>query len=684
MDKKDPYKYFRIEARELSDALNKEVLELEKTDQPMEVIARLLRYAHTLKGASRVMKLPAIADIAHGIEGIVSPFRDSQASIPSAIPNQVLALLDALSLRLTDLEQASAQSSSGNHALEESKSKEEKFPPIRKWDTVRLEVADVDAVLEKMSEVTTQIALLRQEMSGLIRIRRLSTQLGDRGGFDSQLKTLSIMEEINSRLDRFNRVSVEALDQAERDLRQAHERTERLRLLPAASLFDFLERTVRDAAGAMGKQVRFEAAGGDQRMDAPVLSSLQEAMLHIVRNAVAHGIETPKARALAGKPTEGVVRIEVGRRAGKVSFSCRDDGRGIDAAEISRLAKAKGLLPDTVGRLPDMQEAVKILLHGGISTAEKLTELSGRGIGLDVVRETVEGLRGEVRVESQPGKGTRVLIEVPYSMSTFATLAVEADGESILIPFECVKRAVRLLEAEVARSPEGDTVLFDGHAIPLLPLEGVFSRNQVQIRAHRPGVVVESAAGMAMVGVDRIIGVQETVSRPLPALAVSDGLLSGASLDVNGNPCLVLDPEGLIDKARFRRGAKSIRSEAVERIILIVDDSLTTRMLEQSILESAGYTVDLAVSGEEALIKARQKSYSLFLVDVEMPGMDGFQLLDHFRSDAGLRNIPAILVTSRSSREDRRRGESVGARDHIVKGEFDQARLIARIKELIG
>jgi two-component system, chemotaxis family, sensor kinase CheA len=674
MNRKDPFKYFRIEARELSDALTKDALELEKSPSPKETIAKLLRHAHTLKGAARVMKLTAIADLAHAMEETLAPFREGTLAVPRTVPDRILGFLDDLTLRLAELDSPNADAPKIDIQPADA----------RRWDTVRLELADVDSVLERMSEATSQLALLKQEMTGLDRIRRLSNMLMERAGNDSPMKRRSALEELNTWLDRFHRVSGEALDQAERDLRLAHERVERLRLIPAASLLDFLERAVRDAARTLGQEVRFERSGGGHRMDAPVLSSLQEALLHIVRNAVTHGVEKKKARIDAGKSPEGVVRIEVARRGSLVFFTCSDDGGGIDPAEVRRLAIARGLLPDSATDPWDLQDAVRVLLRGGISSSEKVSEFSGRGIGLDAVRETVERLHGGIRVESRVGQGTQVEIQVPYSMSTFPALAVEADGVLFLIPFECVRKAIRILESGLARAPEGDTIFFEGHALPMLPLEGIFPPNLESARRSRPGVVVESALGMAVLGVDRILGVRETVARPLPSLACSNDIVAGASLDVEGNPYLVLDPVGLVKAARGRKGESLDQAAPLKPVILVVDDSLTTRMLEQSILESAGYAVECAVSGEEALIRTRQTKYSLFLVDVEMPGMDGFMLLEKFREDAGLRDIPAILVTSRSSKEDRRRAESVGARDHIVKGEFDQARLLGRIKELLG
>jgi two-component system chemotaxis sensor kinase CheA len=662
MNRKDPYQYFRVEARELSDALGRDLLALERAGAAPEIVARLLRHAHTLKGAARVMKLPAIADKAHAVEDRLAPFREGGESVPRPVLDATLALLDGISLLLADLDAPPSHAPSSQaspieaEALSRSETPRESaaLPPDSvsqetatkgtvfkgpgSWGILRHDMEDVDAVLERMSEATVNLAALKREMEGLV--RALPSQ-----GF-------SVEADLDARLARFRRSAGEALDRTDRSLRQAHERTERLRLVPAESLFDFLARVVRDAAAAAGKAVRFETAGGERRLDAPVLSILQEGLLHLVRNAVAHGIENAGARKKAGKPVEGRVRVEVEQRGGRLCFVCSDDGAGLDAAAIRVLAVAKGILPVSAPDPLPLADAASLLLRGGLSTADSLSELSGRGIGLDAARACAERLRGDIRLESRPGSGTRVEIEVPISLSTFPVLAVETDGVPLLIPFRNVRQVLRVAEAQIARSPGGDTVPFEGHALPWLPLETFFSRPERR-GGLRPGVVVRAGESSALISVDGIRGVQDAVARPLPDLTPSHAWVAGAGFDVDGHPCLVLNPEGLVRTAHTRQGALSPPVSQVRPPLLIVDDSLTTRMLEQSILESAGYEVECAVSAEEALARATKKRYGLFLVDVEMPGMDGFELLEKFRADPGLRDIPAILVTSRSSSESR-------------------------------
>lgn len=305
---------------------------------------------------------------------------------------------------------------------------------------------------------------------------------------------------------------------------------------------------------------------------------------------------------------------------------------------------------------------------------------------MDVVREIAARLKGKVTVHSEAGKGTSLEICVPVAVSSLTALEMDAGGTVASVPLHAVRETIRVLDCDIVRSAGKDSVVYDRRAIPFLALKKALTNKMVVDRKSRSWsvVVVEASCGMAAIGVDRLLGVTSIVLRPLPALSEADPILAGASLDAEGNPQLVLNPEGLVAAARAGTAPGFEPVSGKRPPVLVIDDSLTTRMLEQSILESAGYEVDLATSAEEALGKARQKQYGLFLVDVEMPGMDGFEFVSHTQTDAALRSVPSILVTSRNAAEDRRRGEQVGARAYIVKGDFDQGFLLQRIREFVG
>jgi two-component system chemotaxis sensor kinase CheA len=674
----DPYKYFRIEARELLDQLGKGVLNLEKGGTEPEIVPLLLRVAHTLKGAARVVKQREIADLAHAVEDALVPFREGAVGLPRERVDGVLKLLDAIRAHVGAL--AAPAPSEASSAPEEL------------FRTVRVDIEEMDALLDGVAEVHGQLAMLRRGSAAIERVRGLAYLLAEqlrspraqRPGDEAGAKSLSMAEELRGLVAALERSFGTGVEQVDRELRQVRQAAERLRLLPAGLMFTSLERAARDVAQSLGRRVSFETKGSEVRLDTHVLGVIQSALAQVVRNAVAHGIEAESERSAAGKSPEGKVILEVVRRGSRVSFVCRDDGRGVDLEAVRRIALRRGSLSGEAQKLGP-EELLRVLLKGGISTSGAVTEISGRGIGLDVVREAASRLGGEVTVRTEAGTGTSIEILVPVSLSSLDALLVEAGNQAAAIPLESVRRTLRLSPTDVARTAEGESIVFEGKVIPFAPLARALRAGAATLSTPRArsAVVVEGRGALAAVGVDRMLGTERLVLRPLPELTPADPVLAGTSLDAEGNPQIVLDPDALVAEAS-RTEAATEAAPALRPPILVIDDSLTTRMLEQSILESAGYEVDLATSAEEALEKARRRRYALFLVDVEMPGMDGFAFVERTRVDPTLRDVPAILVTSRTSPEDRRRGEQVGARAYIVKSEFDQADLLERIRKLVG
>ena len=310
--------------------------------------------------------------------------------------------------------------------------------------------------------------------------------------------------------------------------------------------------------------------------------------------------------------------------------------------------------------------------------------MAGRGIGLDLVREVAEKLGGSIGFRSSAGLGTTISITVPVSQSGISALLAEAGELVVAIPLSAVRGTSRQASHDIRHTPDGEAIVIEGKFVPYVVLTSALGRSESKdMQPIGTAVLVEAEAGLVALGVDRLLGTESIVARALPELVAMPKLVAGAALDRNGSPRLVLSPKWLVDSARRHRTAQRPTSRGPAPI-LVIDDSLTTRMLEQSILESAGYEVELAVSAEEGLEKARQHEYSLFLVDVEMPGMDGFTFIETARADPALKDIPAILVTSRASEDDLARGIAVGARAHIVKAEFHQGALLERIRLLVS
>ncbi|MGK5685565.1 hybrid sensor histidine kinase/response regulator [Actinoplanes sp. URMC 104] len=710
MADRDPLRYFRIEARELVDQISAGVLDLDQQPEP-DVVARLLRFAHTLKGAARVVRQQEIADRAHEFEEVLVPHRDEAPPALAAdqmrellrLNDEISGYVDALSapaapvaapapaepepirtvpLGAPDTQAEIDQSNAAAELVRGAEAAADRQPE-------RAATADLDELLDAIGEASARIAPLREGSRTLARLHRNVETLGDRMRVGRTTVTdaaaRTAVRRLAGELGALGRRLTDAVDQVERELDEVRGRAEGLRLVPAGSIFTALRRAVRDAADAEGKQVRFQATGADVRMGPHLLNLINGAFLHVVRNAVVHGIEPENQRLAAGKPAEGTVRVDVERRGRYAEFRCTDDGRGFDLAALRRTAEQRGLL--TPGAEASPQALVDLVLHGGISTAPGVTEVAGRGIGMDVARDVALQLGGEVSIDNRPGAGATVRLVVPLTLLSMNGLIVEAGGTTATMPLDAVRRCVRLSPAEVAAATASGRFAHEGEVLPFLPLAGAL---------HVPPADEECGSGVAVVlaadrdtvavGVDRLAGITTLVARPLPDLAPAAPVIGSVSIDLDGNPRLVLDAHGLVAEARQESAATRGDTSPTVRPrmpILVVDDSLTTRMLERSILESAGYEVDLAASGEEGLEKARKREYGLYLTDIDMPGIDGFTFVAQTRADPQLAHVPAILVSSRASAEDRRRGAEAGASAYVVKGEFNQEELLAHIRRLI-
>ncbi len=679
----DPYRYFRPEAREIVDQFAKGILELEKGGSNAAAVQQLLRLAHTLKGAARVVKQSEIANRAHAIEDALSPLRDSADGIAREQIDTILGHLDEIDSLLGALVPAD-----GTALPAQTKSE-----PSDGARTIRADVAEADAVLDGVAETHALLNGLRGVAQGVEQARhladRLLAQFVPSGPADQSRQPAgnasqrsAMADDLRRRFGTVERNLGSIVDQMDRELGQLREAAERLRLVSAGNLFTALERTARDTARALSKQVIFKGTGGDIRLDSHVLETLQGALIQIIRNAVAHGIEPEAERA--GKSAIGHVSVNIFRRGRRIVFECRDDGRGVDLDAVRRVAAQRGLTGPTAKEL-DAQELVRIMLRGGISTSKTVTDISGRGIGLDVVREAVERLGGEVVFRTAAAVGTSFELVIPPSLASMEALIVEVGetGHATAIPLDSVRSTLRLAADDISRSAPGASILYEQQAIAFISLSGALADARWSVGRNWTAIVVAGSQGLAAIGVERLLGTARIVVRPLPQRMTANPIVVGASLDADGNPQLVLDPDGLI-AAAHRGDASEVDATPPRHPVLVVDDSLTTRMLEQSILESAGYEVDVGLSGEEALELVRRKRYALILVDVEMPGMDGFTFIEQLRSEATLRHIPAILVTSRAAPEDFKRGQEVGAQGYIVKSEFDQAELLTIIRPLVG
>ncbi len=689
----DPLHYFRIESKELHEGMLRAVLDLER-GQGQEAVKRLLRLAHTFKGAARVVGQGLIADQAHALEDLLAPFRAGEA-MSVAIQHQVVACIATIAVAITALDQpmpvpavtariASAVASpvvSAPPQVQAAVSVTNAVPVIaggvdETFSHIRADVAEVDSLVESIAELGTRVAGMRLRMEAHLAALNSGTSTST-GASEQSAHIRGDWRTLDADFDRVQSQLVMTLEQGNH-----------LRLVAVEPVLLALERAVRDAVHQLGHDVRFTAVGGDVRLDGHILAIMKGALTHLVRNAVAHGSEPLVARREAGKPDQGLVEIRVERRGHRIHFHCRDDGRGIDVAAIALIAQQRGLLTPAAAAHLDLASAVQLLFRGGVSTTGRADAVSGRGVGLDAVAEAVRRCTGEIRVDSTPGRGTTIEVAVPVSLSAIPVLTVVVKGCTVCLPLDTVRRSLRVRAEDLVRTPEGISLVVDGGALPVLDLARILP---VMVEppprppaAAMTAVIVRTSAGAMVVVVDQLTGTQDVIVRPLPAHLRSIELVAGAAFGTDGSPILILDPTQLgqaktlpgVALSKFARRAQTLP-------ILVIDDSLTTRMLEKGILEAAGYTVALATSAEEGLAKARSGRYGLFLVDVEMPGMDGFGFLAAARQDAALAMVPGILMTSRGSADDRRRGLAAGARAHFIKSEFDEHLLLTTICSLV-
>ncbi len=466
--------------------------------------------------------------------------------------------------------------------------------------------------------------------------------------------------------------------------REIAERSRALRVVPFGSLEPSLDRTLRDAGAAVGKPVELRLRGGSLEIDRRVRDGLRDPLLHLLRNAVDHGLEAPEVRARAGKSSVGVVEIQASLAGRDLCVTVEDDGAGIDVDAVRSAAAARGIADATASNA----ELFSLLYEPGFTTRGVVTPLSGRGVGLDVVRQRVAEMHGRVEVESRPGRGARFTLIVPFDLSIVRGLIIRAGDVPFVIVTTAILRLQRVASADL-RAAAGRLYLPDGSGlVPLADLDAVLGlsrrpRGAASEDGPRPCVVLAAGDRRLALRVDALIEERDVVIRPLGARVRRAAFVSGATVIGDGEVAPVLD---VADLVRLARPAQSHEAASVpqRKRVLVVDDSVTTRQLERSILEAAGYDVDVARDGEEAWDRlAAGEGFDLVVSDVEMPRLDGFQLAARVRSTTRTARLPVVLVTARDSDADRRRALEVGASAYVVKGGFDQEALLDILEQLL-
>jgi two-component system, chemotaxis family, sensor histidine kinase and response regulator WspE len=466
------------------------------------------------------------------------------------------------------------------------------------------------------------------------------------------------------------------------------------RMRPLADGIRGFPRLVRDLARTLGKQIRWEVRGEQTGVDRDILDKLEAPLSHLVRNAVDHGLESPAEREAAGKPPTGTIRLEARHRAGMLQIMLGDDGRGIDIERLRKMAVDRGMVARPVADKLSELELLEFLFLPGFSTRENVTEISGRGVGLDVVQSMVKGVGGSVRVSTQPGRQTTFTLQLPITMSVIRALLVDIGGEPYAFPLTRIDQILFCRHADI-RTVEGRQYFErDGHSIGLVMAAQILETGAgVTPPDPMPVVVVSDRGQQFGMIVDAFLGERDLEVRPLdPRLGKVPDINSGSILE-NGNPVLIVDVEDLVrsidnvlmgrrlSRVEFERLAERARHR---KRILVVDDSITVRELERQLLQSRGFAVDVAVDGMDGWNAIRDVHYDLVVSDVDMPRMDGIGLVSLIKADPARKDIPVVIVSYKDREEDRMRGLDAGANRYLTKSSFHDETFLHTIIDLIG
>lgn len=764
---------FRTEAETQTGHLADGLLILEKGDAPPETVEALMRAAHSLKGAARIVGLDAAVRVAHVLEDYFVAVQREQVRIH---PTHVDVLLRGVDL----LHQISQWlDGDANGWLQENESviagyaeqlkgiiagKEQppsppavkalaapqpevievqpaEPPPPPPAPSVRTEEPPPAAVPAERTDRVVRVSadsldrLMGLAGESLVEARQfrrlLSTSLGRQRQFVGALRALKqaqeqLQDHVRALQEQWETGQIHGDSASGLLLRQAREQTLRCqellgttltelddfgnrsedlagrlhheviasRMRPLAEGLRGFPRMIRDLARQLGKQVELVVRGEQTGVDRDILEKLEAPLTHLLRNAVDHGLEGPEDRQHRGKPPQGTLRLEACHRAGMLQIVVRDDGRGIDHESVRRRIITRGLAPAAMVEQLEEAELFEFLFLPRFSTRDAVSEISGRGVGLDVVQSMIRTVGGTVRITSLPGRETCFTLRLPISMSIIRALLVEIDGEAYAFPLTRIDRLEMLPAERIEWLENRPYFLLDGENVGLVEATQLLDLPEAAPThaLERPVVVLSDRTHRFGLMVQRILGERDLDVRPLDARLGKVPNLSSASVLEDGSPVLIFDVEDMVRNLDNLVGGKRLKGretlagllrKAVKRI-LVVDDSLTVRELERQLLQNQGYVVDIAVDGMDGWNAARDGGYDLVVSDVDMPRMDGIQLVTRIKQDPRLRATPVVIVSYKDREEDKLRGLEAGANCYLTKSSFHDQSFLTAIADLIG
>ena len=744
---------FSLEAEAQTQVLNAGLLALERNPTQADQLESCMRAAHSLKGAARIVGVDAGVSVAHVMEDCLVSAQEGRLLLRPehidallqgtdllmriATPNNAPAPEDieayvALMGALLDPAAAAAVPVSAPAAplmaelqlepplawLEEPALVVEPLPEAPKNTrrttengerVLRVTAERLNSLLDLSSKSLVETLRLKPHLATMQRLKRMQNNgLRALENLNVHLKEHALSLEAQEALEDARRLLAESQQllvgkNAELDefVWQASQRAQVLydtalacRMRPFADVLSGQVRMVRDLGRSLGKQVRLEIEGEKTQVDRDVLEKLEAPLTHLLRNAVDHGIETPEQRLLAGKPAEGLIRLRASHQAGLLVLELSDDGNGVDLEKVRSSIIERQLSPAQTAAQLSEEELLTFLFLPGFSLRDTVTEVSGRGVGLDAVQHMVRQLRGAVVLEQAAGEGSRFHLEVPLTLSVVRSLVVEVGGEAYAFPLAHIERMCDLEAADIVQVEGRQHFWYEGRHVGLVAASQLLQRPVNQ--GHQPTlkvVVIRERDTIYGVAVERFIGERTLVVLPLDErLGKVQDISAGALLD-DGSVVLIVDVEDmlrsvdkLLNTGRLERIARQ-GDQAVEvarKRILVVDDSLTVRELQRKLLLNRGYDVAVAVDGMDGWNALRSEDFDLLITDIDMPRMDGIELVTLLRRDNRLQSLPVMVVSYKDREEDRRRGLDAGADYYLAKASFHDDALLDAVVELIG
>jgi two-component system, chemotaxis family, sensor kinase CheA len=633
-----------------------------------DVVAAILRDAHSLKGAAGVVGLPEVSTVAHHLEDALEAYRDGRSAPPPDLVDRLLRVVDGLQALLPAIRRGEDSAAAARSLLAH-------------FDGVApATAAPADGDAAPSPAPVAAPAPVSAPLADVIELPAARV--------DDIVRSVGVSAATNLRLGRIigehlgrDPESLSEYRDLSRNIRHLHEKAVRARMVPVSTITGRLHRAVRDVARSRDKSVEWEVVGDDTELDRSVLQQLTDPLLHIVRNAVDHGIESIETRRALGKPDKAFVRFVAQQVGPDVVISVSDDGGGIDVSGLREEALRHGV--DATGF--DDSEVRELIFRSGVSTAQEVSQTSGRGVGLDVVRASIQRLRGHIDLFTTPGVGTEFRITVPVTAAVLPCLLVEAGGQRFALPMTCIV-STQSPNARVTRA-QGTTRVWVGDNV--LPLASLAMRAGLDASDNGPIVVLADGDRAAAYQVGALVGQRDVMVSHLGAFVPQLPLVAGAAIEADGSLLMVLNGSALVRDVQSTTStttavATTPQAEARVISVLVADDALPVRELQRSILEDAGYRVVVAEDGAEALAVLGRDRVDLVLTDVEMPRMNGFDLTRAIRSNPQLANLPVVILSSKSTEAEQQEGLEAGADVYIVKDAFGEGLLLSAVQQLLG